>query len=177
MTPFVLFIAICLVLVAIIAYINSGLHKTYKLTVKPTVKYHYKRKAFLMTKAENDFFDVIYRAIGDDYYVFPQIHLSEILDHKVKYQNWEHALHYINQKSVDFVICDKQYRRPILAIELDDWSHDADDRKQRDANVEHMLREAGMPLLRFKDVRSSPSEEIIATLQRELHLPNVAKTN
>lgn len=137
------------------------------------VKYRYRRKDFFMTKAENDFFDIICRAVGDSYYVFPQVRLSSLLDHKVKYQNWEYALRYINQKSVDYVVCDKRYRRPLLIIELDDWSHNSNARRQRDANVEFILADAGVPLLRLNDARNLSTDEVTSrvwsTLGKDHH--------
>lgn len=139
--------------------------------LKPTVRFRYRRKDFLMSRSENDFFNVINRAIGDNFYVFPQIHLSEILDHRVKYQNYEHALRYINQKSVDYVICDREYRRPLLAIELDDPSHDNDERKLRDVNVEYMLSEARIPLLRFRNVSRVSEEENMQRIRAALPQP------
>ena len=139
--------------------------------VEPSITFHYRRKNLLMTPAENDFFDTINKAIENNFYVFPQIHLSAILDYKVKYQNWEHARRYINQLSVDYVVCDKEYRKPILVIELDDWSHDNDKRKKRDANVEHILKEAKIQLLRFRNVGSLSEGEIIHQIQVSLPQP------
>jgi hypothetical protein len=105
---------------------------------------------------------------GDDYYVFPQMHLSTIFDHRIKGQNWQAALNYINQKSVDYVICNKQYRRPLLGIELDDWSHDSDTRKQRDLNVDYIFETAGIPLLRFRDIKHMSKEEISQKVTQHL---------
>ena len=136
--------------------------------VQHTVQFHYRRKPFFMTKPENDFFDVLVKATEGNYYVFPQFHLSTILDHKFRSQNWEHALRYINQKSVDYVICDKQYRKPLVAIELDDWSHDSEERKQRDANVEHMLERAGIPLLRFRNIGDASEDELLEKIRDAL---------
>jgi len=96
------------------------------------------------------------------------VHLSEFLDHKVKGQNWQHALHYINQKSVDYIICDKQYRRPLVAIELDDWSHNSGIRQERDANVDRILQEASVLLLRFKDAQNLPAGEVVSRIQSAL---------
>lgn len=155
---------IIIVVVVVLAIVGLLITKTSHRS-KPSLEYHYKRKGFIMTKAENDFFDVINEAVGNSYYVFPQVHLSEFLDYKVKGQNWDHALHYINQKSVDYLVCDKQYRQPLLAIELDDWSHESEARQQRDANVERMLREAELPLLRFKDVKNMMTTEVAARIQ------------
>ena len=117
-------------------------------------KYQYRRKDFIMTKAENDFFNTLVRILGSEYYVFPQVHLSAILDHKVAHQNWKASFTHINQKSVDYVICSRQYRRPVLAIELDDWSHDSDSRKLRDEEVDRIFNDSGLPLLRLRDVKS-----------------------
>jgi len=42
-----------------------------------------------------------------------------VLEHRIKGQDWKAAFRRINGKSVDFVICDKAYIKPLLAIELD----------------------------------------------------------
>lgn len=111
--------------------------------------YHYERRDLIMTQAENNFFKMLDEAIGDNYYVFPQVHLSSLFEHKVYGQDWWKAFHHINRKSVDFVICDKQTVRPLAAIELDDWSHKLDKRKARDTEVERIFKGANFPLLRF----------------------------
>lgn len=122
--------------------------------------YNYKKKDFLMSRAEHEFFDILIELLTDKYYVFPQIHLSTILDNKVVGQNWKGAFRHIDEKSVDFVICDKAYIKPILAIELDDRTHEREDRKGRDGEVERILNESGLSLLRFGNNGSFNKEEI-----------------
>jgi hypothetical protein len=122
--------------------------------------YHYSKKTFLMSKSESEFFNLLATLAPDIYSVFPQIHLSSIVDHKVKGQNWIAALRTINQKSVDFVLCDKPFNRPVLAIELDDWSHEKQDRIERDSLVESILQEAQLPLIRINNWRDLSPEEI-----------------
>ena len=122
--------------------------------------YNYKKKDFLMSRAEHEFFNILVEAVGNQYYVFPQIHLSTILDNKVVGQNWRGAFRHIDEKSVDFVICDKAYIKPILAIELDDKTHEREDRKGRDGEVERILNESGLALLRFGNNGSFNKEEI-----------------
>jgi very-short-patch-repair endonuclease len=116
-------------------------------TISPI--YHYERRDLIMTRAENEFFKMLDEAVGQDYYVFPQVHLSSLFEHRVQGQDWWKAFHHINRKSVDFVICDRQTVRPLAAIELDDWSHKLDKRKTRDAEVERIFQGANFPLLRF----------------------------
>jgi len=114
-------------------------------------KYRYNRKQFFLTRAEHECYDALIAAVGDKYHIFAQVHLPTILDNKVKGQDWRAALAHINRKSVDFVLCDKVYISPKLAIELDDKSHERPDRQERDQEVERILADAGIPLLRLEN--------------------------
>jgi len=124
--------------------------------------YKYSAKSSVMTKAESDFFVKLERVVNERYYVFPQVHLSSLLDHRIKGQEWSYAFRHINGKSVDYILCDRQTLRPVYAIELDDYTHDQDDRKKRDAEVERIFDEAGLPLVRFKNKDVTDSEIIQA---------------
>ncbi len=122
-------------------------------------EYIYEAKQYIMTKSESDFFKRLNDILQDKYYVFPQIHLSAILKHDIPNgQKWRVALNKIDRKSVDFVICDKVNQKILLAIELDDSSHDRPDRVIRDTEVESMLEKAGIKLLRFR--LNTPEQEI-----------------
>jgi very-short-patch-repair endonuclease len=114
-------------------------------------KYRYTRKQFFLTRAEHECYDALIAAVGDKYHIFAQVHLPTILDNKVKGQDWRAAIAHINRKSVDFVLCDKAYISPKLAIELDDKSHERPDRQERDREVERILADAGVPLLRIEN--------------------------
>lgn len=104
-----------------------------------------------MSRAEHECYDAIIEAVGQDYYVFAQVHLPTIVSHKTKGQSWQGAFSHINRKSVDYVLCDKKYISPKLVIELDDKSHQEEDRKIRDEELERILSEAGIPLLRLEN--------------------------
>ncbi len=118
---------------------------------KEKAKYSYTRKQFFMNRPEHEFYDVLVSVIGDQYYVFAQVHLPTVLEHSVKGQNYNAAFRHINGKSVDFVLCDKAYISPKLAIELDGRSHEREDRQLRDVEVERIFKEAGLPLLRLEN--------------------------
>lgn len=152
-------LAVLFIIVLVLKFLteNSGNKKESKK--KPS--YKYSRKEFLISRAEHEFFDILVEVLGDQYYVFTQVHLPTILDHKIRNgQKWNGAFSHINGKSVDFVICDKVYIKPLLAIELDDRSHEREDRIERDSIVEQMLKDANMPLLRFPNNGSFNKEEI-----------------
>ena len=112
--------------------------------------YLYKRKQRFLTPSEHKLCDALTEAVGDRYYVFPQVHLASLVDEKIVGQSWLGAFRHIDEKSVDFVLCDRKDCAPKLAIELDDPSHLRPDRQERDREVERVLKSAGLPLLRLK---------------------------
>jgi very-short-patch-repair endonuclease len=124
------------------------------------VVYQYKKKDFLLTKSERDFFNTLVAALGEQYYVFPQLHLPTFLEHKMLGQKWIAAFRHIDEKSVDYIICDRYNIKPILAVELDDISHNKVSREVRDKEVERILKTAGLPLLRFASPNNLSKEEI-----------------
>ena len=132
--------------------------------------YRYERKKFFMTRAEHEFFNVLTNIVSEHYYVFPQAHLPSILEHKIVGQYYKAALSHINQKSVDYVLCDKEYLSPKLVIELDDKTHEKEDRKERDIEVERILKEAGLPLLRIDNHGTFKEDEIRSLLKEVVTL-------
>ena len=135
----------------------------FVVSTKP--KYGYIKKQYFMTKAENELFKLLSKEFTDEFVVFAQVHLPTIVNHKVKSQNWNAAFNAINRKSVDFVLCDKVYLSPKLAIELDDKSHEQEDRKERDAFVEEVLQGAGVPLLRIQNKGYFDTKEIVEAVR------------
>ena len=63
-------------------------------------------------------------------------------------------------KSVDFVICDVLTLDPVAAIEVDDKSHLLPERQQRDAFVNALFLEIGLPLMRVKARRAYSVDEL-----------------
>jgi hypothetical protein len=123
-------------------------------------EYKYKKKNFFMTRAEHECYDALMIAVGEKYHIFPQVHLPSIVDNKVVGQNWKGAFRHISQKSVDFVLCDKEYISPKLVIELDDRTHERQDRINRDIEVERILKDVGLPLLRLENHGSFNQDEL-----------------
>lgn len=151
-----------LVLISFVAITKNSANtrKVFKNNI-----YSYTAKSLIMTRAESNFFRTLEKTVSERYYVFPQVHLSAIVDHKVNGQDWRFAFRHINGKSVDFVLCDKVTLRPTYAVELDDYTHDSSDRRKRDVEVERIFAAADIPLVRFRDKQTSSSEIISALTQ------------
>jgi len=150
-------IAICAIGYAI--YTRLFNKRTGTTEIKKTI-YNYQSKQYFMTKSESDFFYMLNNVAGDRYFIFPQVHLSAILDEKIKGQNWKAAFKHINGKSVDYVLCDRQTLKPVYAVELDDNTHTYKNRQERDQEVERMFQSAEVPLVRFNNYKSLTEDEI-----------------
>jgi len=103
------------------------------------------RKYSLMTPAEQNFFAVLFQAVDKNkYIIFPQVRLSSIIG--AARGSRFGTLSMINQKSVDYLLCDERYA-PVLVIELDDSSHATRKRRYRDSFLDKALTEAGVKIL------------------------------
>ncbi len=155
-----LMLGIVVAIVGFLTQLFSKQNKKEKASVLQKNEYEYHKKDFLITRPEHEVFDILVEIVGDAYYVFPQVHLSSFLDHKTVGQNWKGAFSHINQKSVDYLICDKAYIKPRIAIELDDRSHQEEERKIRDENVEQVLQQVNLPLVRIENHGSFDKQKI-----------------
>ena len=164
------FILVLVVVAVLIRIVRKGLQ--FKNTYPISNEYEYKRKKFFMSAPEHEFFDLLYRAVGDKYRIFAQVHLPTLVDHKIPGQDWRGAFRHIDEKSVDFVLCDKSYIAPLLAIELDDSTHEREDRQERDSVVENILSHAGLPLLRIRKGSGYDITRLIAEIEEMMIIHN-----
>lgn len=108
-------------------------------------------KQYLMSKAERSFFGVLEQVTATSkYYIFPQMTLSNLVSVEKGTGSYQTYHNKVDRKSVDFVLFDRNAISPVLAIELDDSSHDREDRQERDAFVDQVLAKAGLPLLHVR---------------------------
>lgn len=125
----------------------------------------YRRKV-LLTDPEQVLFHRLREALPD-HIVLSQVALNQVVgvDRSVKEQAVRTRAQYrINPKSVDFVVC-KLDGCAVAVIELDDATHEREDRKQSDREKERALRDAGIPVHRFSTNALPGPEQIQATLR------------
>ncbi len=110
----------------------------------------FRRKDYLLTKAEREFHDALMRAVTNEYVVFAKVRLADLLWMPKGTSDRRSWFNRIQAKHVDFVVCDRAALRPLVAIELDDSSHDRPNRVARDEFVDAVLKAAELPLVRFR---------------------------
>jgi len=75
----------------------------------------------------------------------------------------------IDKKHVDFLVCRNEDWMPMLAIELDDSSHDSKKRQKADSVKNDIFAAIGLPLLRLPLDEIDQHEELIRQLSDAWH--------
>ena len=135
-------------IIFLVIKVKQGTDDTSPIKIPIKKEYVYIKKSCAMTPSELSFYKTLHEAVNGCV-IIPQAHLSMFLDHEIKGQSWKAAFARINGKSVDFLICTNDMK-PLIAIELDDNTHNQPDRKTRDGFVNSIIANTNMPLLRFK---------------------------
>jgi very-short-patch-repair endonuclease len=129
---------------------------------KLSVALPYKRKPFL-TPAEIAYYKMLRMIFADRYLIFAQVRvvdLCEVLDRPFN----QGAVNRIDRRHVDFVLCHQRTFKPMVAIELDDSSHERPYRRQKDAFLDEVFRVMGMKLVRQKVRLAYSVDEVAQTV-------------
>lgn len=148
--------------IAIIALVIVFLVFTFLKPAPPKGEY---RKAEFLTPAEKNFLKVLDSAIGSKYRVFAKVRLADIIAPSAgDKSSWQTRFNRINSKHVDFLLCGKTDGEPVCAVELDDRTHLAHSRAEKDDFKNHALQSAGIPIARFQVSRTYSGVEIEANI-------------
>ena len=115
--------------------------------------YTYALRDDFLSPAEASFFHVLRVAVAEEYLIFPKVRLADLV-FPPRQEGQHGAWQRINRKHIDFVLCAPRTLRPLVALELDDRSHRRPDRLERDAFVDRVFADAGLPLVHVPARRS-----------------------
>ena len=129
-------------------------------------EYPYLVKDHFLSPAEHSFFMVLKTVVADSALVSIKVGLGDLFyaasKEPGKYRIFTNK---IDRKHVDFLLCDPKTVQPILAIELDDKSHQRSDRQARDEFVEKVFEAARLPLVRVPVKHTYSTSELQALLK------------
>lgn len=110
---------------------------------EPDEAFLYEVKPSLVTKTEMAYLNYIRSILPENCRIQPQANLASFISRTdgAKYQNELF-------RNVDFIVTDLAYR-PLFVIEINDQTHLAPDRRERDRKVNNICEEAGIPLIKF----------------------------
>lgn len=127
--------------------------------------HRYTAAASLLTPTEARFHAVLAEAIGPMATIQCKVRLADLL---IAPRNDLNAFRRVSQKHVDFVLCERVTLRPLVAVELDDRSHDRADRQERDRFVNAAYAQAGLPLLHIRVADTYSPAALLSQVQPHL---------
>lgn len=144
------------------------------------VTFPFRRKPQLFTQVEHTFLQLIEQAIGGEFRIVCRVRLSDLVSvrQQAKKKQASLALSRAASKQLDFVLCERDTMRPILAIDLVHNQGKEGYKTQPDWFVSGALDAAGVPHARIKvksgysvnDIRDCLEEKLVAyrKLQQKL---------
>lgn len=112
------------------------------------------RKKYLLTKNELEFYKCL-KIIADELNlcVLSKIRLADLIEIYGHKNNSEYFKYFgkIKAKHIDFALAKKENLEIILLIELDDFSHNRQDRKLRDEFIDKICKQCNYKILHTQD--------------------------
>ena len=117
------------------------------------IDYHHAYQArLLLSKNEWHAFKKLQEITkGKNYMICPKVRLLDIIEPIRGQKKYKTLIYKIQSKHVDFVVCDENVHIKAI-IELDDGSHDREDRKERDQFVDEILTSVGYKVIHTRAI-------------------------
>lgn len=117
-----------------------------------------------LSAAELSFYRVLREVVADRAVVCVKVRLGDLFF--VARPNENMGLrNKINQKHVDFVLCEPSTMQPLCGVELDDASHQRPKQIEKDRFQDDVFSAAGLPLVRVRAARGYVPSELAALLE------------
>ena len=119
----------------------------------------------ILSPTENRFFHSLRLAVGDDYEIFVQLPMWTLVNtHAHTPKILPGFTNQIRLKRVDFVLVHATTLAVKLVIELDDAAHLRGDRRTRGVFVDHVLAQAGIPVVHIRLANSYTPQSLRSQL-------------
>lgn len=135
----------------------------------------YKPKKRLMTGNEKRCFQLLNDIFGQKFYIIPSVNISDLLNHKVGNQNRYEAYHFIENKTVDFVFCNKRTLRPVCAVKIDDGSVKDHTPGADPKDMEKFFKSAHLPFVRITKPGKITKQDLIEDFSRVIYETSLLK--
>lgn len=110
------------------------------------------QKKWMFTYNEKDAYNKLLQIAKEKgYTVFSKVRLLDLVEPSKGTAKYKTYLYKIQSKHVDFVLCDEKLVARVI-IELDDGSHDTEERKKRDSFVDQVLTSVGYKVIHTRAI-------------------------
>lgn len=137
-----------LLIIAVVAALVARKAKSPERADAAQPDLYYLKKS-LFSPAERSFAGVLESLNYEGVAIAHKVRLADIFGVKKGLQRGDRqrAFNRISAKHVDFLLIQRTDGRPLLGIELDDSSHEEEERAARDSFVDAVFSSAGLPVL------------------------------
>ena len=148
-----------------------------KMRSREPEAYPYTMTRVLFSPAERSFLGVLDEAVGQEYRVFGKVRVADIVEPRrgLDRSKRQTALNRTLSKHFDFVLCAQTDLSVVCVIELDDRSHQAQRRQERDAFLAGLCAAISLPLIQIPVRRSYSVPEVRAKVEGALSAWRQAK--
>ncbi len=157
------FILWIFVLVCIVIYL-------YFQFIPKIKKQRYELRSDFFNRSEFAFYQLLEEKVPKNFMIFSKTRIEDFIRVKSglsKNETWWLRSR-IKSRHVDFLICN-EHGTPKIAIEIDGWSHNNFDRKNRDNFVNELYNEVWLPIkhIRVGENFEQKIDEIVDSLAKE----------
>ena len=138
-------------------------------------KYPFRKNRYFLNDSEKKLFYALKEiAAARRLHVFARVRMEDLLWLPDSFEKYRYRA-MVKSRHIDFVLCEYQNIDPVLGIELDGPSHDLPERIERDAFVNDVFADAGLPLLHipvadFYDPKAIDAQISVALSQNQQKL-------
>jgi hypothetical protein len=121
----------------------------------------------ILTPAEQRFATALEGSLPDEVRLLAKVRLGDVFYTKkdLGASQRASARNRINQKHVDFLLVRARDFAPLVGIELDDRSHDREDRSERDRFVDRIFASGNLPLLHVRAASTYQTSDLRAQIE------------
>lgn len=145
---YIMLIFVIVVLILEKLFTNKKTTETEEIKENNTNLSNYMKKDYVMTQTELIFYREL-KKITDklELSIFPQVNLERIINVK---ENKNADRNRIKSRSIDYTIVNNKNCRIVCCIELDDYTHNYQNRTERDNFINELFDSVGIKLHRVK---------------------------
>lgn len=170
-SPDKIYITVAVIAILLLFFVSTLAGVTTRRRQREAMdRFKYRPRKHLMVGTEKQCFQMLNNLFGQKFYVIPGVSLSSLLSHKVGVQDRYTAYKFIDNKSVDFVLCNKKSLRPICAVKLEDGiKNDLKDPGSDPRDMEKFFRSAHIPFIYLAKSQRLTEEYIIEEFSRVVY--------
>lgn len=138
-------------------------------------KTHRKPQDYDISSSERMFGAVLEKAVGGRFEIYCKVPLAQVFEpsHSLSERAKRRALKQVQVYQFDYLVCERDTRKVVCAVELDDQGFSSKDFKKKSAPLEQICQSTALPLLRVAPQNGYNLVEIIERFEQtiELHQP------